>query len=214
MEKWTVLIFKGLFVDRSEVFFVSWLLGDVWSSVTFHFHTQIVQQLFAMKTGIRGLGLSQVEHPLELSVVGVVLFIAIGGQVEVVTSLICFKKISTVFSKEFASGWFLSPPSGNKAKSQDSSKIFSGPFNGSSKSVELFHFEWVVFFELLEGDFVGVGDWARVSDKFREGILFCHHNIITHQLGIKKESINYDSYWRIKISGSTESTGTFFVCTA
>ena len=53
---------------------------------------KVSQKLCRVNGSIAFLGLSQVEHSLELSVVCVVILVAVGKQIEVAASLICLKK--------------------------------------------------------------------------------------------------------------------------
>ncbi len=50
--------------------------------------SQIVEVLVAVDRGIFGLSFGEVEHPLELSVVGVVLFVSHCYEVQVSSSLV------------------------------------------------------------------------------------------------------------------------------
>lgn len=64
-------------------------LRDVDGAVSRLSHSEVVQQLIRVDRGVSRLGLGQVEHALELAVVGVVLLVAVGEQVEVAASLVC-----------------------------------------------------------------------------------------------------------------------------
>lgn len=52
------------------------------------FNAQISQQLIRVDGCVLCLGLSEVEHPLELTVVGVVLLVTVGVQVQVAAALV------------------------------------------------------------------------------------------------------------------------------
>jgi hypothetical protein len=52
------------------------------------FNSQISQQLIRVDGCVLCLGLSEVEHPLELTVVGVVVLVAVSVQVQVATALV------------------------------------------------------------------------------------------------------------------------------
>jgi hypothetical protein len=68
---------------------VGGFLGDVGGAVGTGPRSEVVEELFRVDRAVLGQGLGQVEHTLELPVVGVVLLVAAGGQVEVAAALVC-----------------------------------------------------------------------------------------------------------------------------
>lgn len=76
----------------------------------------------------------------------------------------------TVLTEKLASGLALSIDSTSKAQSDDSSNIDAWLLESSEESIESFHFEWIVFFQLLESDLVGIRDVSRVLDELSVGI--------------------------------------------
>ena len=96
----------------------------------------------------------------------------------------------TVAAEKLSSGLLFTPPGGDQAEAENATNVLAWSDSGSAESVEPLHFDWVVFFELLEGDPVGVRCWARVADKLGEGTFVRHHNIIIINSCLHQISIN------------------------
>ena len=64
------------------------LLSVPCRSMSFSFDSQIGKKTVTVDTGISGLSLGEVEHPLEFSVIGVVSLVTLSCQIEVAASLI------------------------------------------------------------------------------------------------------------------------------
>jgi hypothetical protein len=80
-----------LYLDLSEVFFVGGFLLDEGAAGRLSLDSEISQKLVTMDGSVGGLGLSEVEGALELSVISVVLLITVGQQVQVASSLVSVK---------------------------------------------------------------------------------------------------------------------------
>jgi len=77
-----------LFESKSEELFVGCFFGNIGGSASGEVNSQIVKELVAVDWGIFDLSFSEVEHSLELPVIGVVLFVSDCHKVQISSSFI------------------------------------------------------------------------------------------------------------------------------
>lgn len=82
-----------------------------------------------------------------------------------------YKGLCTVLTEELASGTALTPPCSKGTQAEYSADVEAGSLEGAEEAVELFDFEGIVSFKLLEGDLVGIGDAAGIDDELGVWVL-------------------------------------------